>query len=220
MSANVRRDTAWGAAGLVIVDVQRDFCEGGALAIVGGDAVAHRVAELLATSRAEYAAVVATRDCHVNPGTHFAPPGDAPDYVTSWPVHCVAGSQGAELHPLLEASDIDAVFDKGSESAAYSGFEGRDASGATLGSWLAERGLQHLDICGLATDLCVRATVLDACQLGFSVRLLLPLTAGYSARATEEALLTVAEAGAELVGIELAVSAVGFQSRSPAAEDR
>lgn len=200
--------TSAGEIALLVVDVQRDFCEGGSLAVAGGDEVASRIAELVAEGGDSYAMVLATRDWHVNPGRHFAPSGEAPDYVTTWPVHCVAGSDGAELHPRLAQVDFDAVFDKGAEHAAYSGFEGRDPGGSMLGSFLAERGIERLEVCGIATDHCVRATVVDACQLGFQVRVLLPLTAGVAPETTEEALAAMAEAGAELVGSELAGGAV------------
>ncbi len=187
-----------GTVALVVVDVQRDFCEGGTLAVEGGNLVAEKIADLVADERSRYAAVVATRDWHINPGRHFAPHGEAPDFATTWPVHCVAGSEGAELHPKLASVVFDAVFDKGAEEAAYSGFEGRDNSGVMLAAWLAERGIEKLDLCGLATDYCVRATALDARQLGFAVRVLVPLTAGLTAASTEEALSSMAGAGAVL----------------------
>jgi putative nicotinate phosphoribosyltransferase len=214
------QDGSSGPVALLVIDVQRDFCEGGSLAVNGGNEVAERIAALLASARSTYAAVIATRDWHVNPGRHFAQPGEAPDLITSWPVHCVAGSAGAEIHPLLSGEGFDAVFDKGAEHAAYSGFEGRDDKGAMLGSFLAERGIQRVDVCGLATDHCVRATVLDGCQLGFSVRVLLPLTAGVAAETTEEALAAMAEAGAELAGDELAGSVMSVPLERAASEDR
>jgi nicotinamidase/pyrazinamidase len=203
----------------VVVDLHRDFCEGGSLAVDGGNEVAARVAALLDRSRSDYAAVVATRDLHVNPGRHFAQPGEPPDFVTSWPVHCVAGSEGAELHPLVVGGAFDAVFDKGAEHAAYSGFEGREPGGSMLGSWLAERGIERIDVCGLATDHCVRATVLDACQLGYSVRLLLPLTAGVGYETTEQALSSMTDAGAELSGGELAGSVLSRASEPAGSDD-
>ena len=144
------QDGSSGPVALLVIDVQRDFCEGGSLAVNGGNEVAERIAALLASARSTYAAVIATRDWHVNPGRHFAQPGEAPDLITSWPVHCVVGSAGAEIHPLLSGEGFDAVFDKGAEHAAYSGFEGRDDKGAMLGSFLAERGIQRVDVCGLA----------------------------------------------------------------------
>jgi nicotinate phosphoribosyltransferase len=196
------------AAALLVVDVQRDFCEGGSLAVDGGDEVASRVAMLLESARDEYAVVVATRDWHVNPGTHFAQPGSVPDYETSWPVHCVAGSAGAELHPAVAGVAFDAIFDKGAEHSAYSGFEGREPGGLTLAEWLGGRGVERLEICGIATDHCVRATALDARKLGFEVRVLLGCTAGVALATTEEALQAMSDAGAELVGEELAGSAL------------
>jgi putative nicotinate phosphoribosyltransferase len=189
---------------LLVVDVQRDFCEGGSLGVQGGEEVSRRIAELVRESRPSYAAVLASRDWHVNPGTHFAQPGEPPDFVHSWPVHCVAGSDGAELHPLVAEVSFDAVFDKGVDEAAYSAFEGRHASGASLTEWLLDRGIEHLDVCGIATDYCVRATVLDAVQLGFGVRVLVGLTAGVSADTTKQALAVMAETDAVLVGTEVA----------------
>ncbi|HET9092833.1 MAG TPA: nicotinate phosphoribosyltransferase [Acidimicrobiales bacterium] len=208
-----------GPTALVVVDLQRDFCEGGSLAVDGGDEVAARVAELMRRAGGRYGAVLATRDWHVDPGAHFAPPGEAPDYLTSWPVHCVAGSAGAELHPLLDAGAFDAVFDKGGERAAYSGFEGRDRAGTLLATYLAEHRIARIDLCGLTADYCVRATALDACQLGIEVRVLLPLTAGVATETTESALVQMAEAGAELWGGEVAGS-VRLRPLEPSAEGR
>lgn len=132
----------------------------------------------------------------------------------------MAGSAGAELHPLLAATDFDAVFDKGAAEAAYSGFEGRDRAGTMLASFLAERGIERLEVCGIPTDYCVRATVLDACQLGFAVRVLVPLTAGVAGESTEEALSAMAEAGAELVGSLPAGSVLSHSIERLASEDR
>ena len=157
---------------LVVVDVQADFCEGGSLAVAGGRQVAHDVHALLASDHG-YDHVVATRDHHVDPGPHFS---DTPDFVDSWPPHCVAGTPGARLQAPLEESAFEAVFDKGAYEAAYSGFEGR-AGEASLGAWLRERGVTDVDVCGIATDHCVRATVLDAAREGFDVRVLETLTA-------------------------------------------
>lgn len=158
---------------LLVVDVQNDFCEGGSLAVDGGLSVAARVKELLGTDHG-YDLVVATRDHHVDPGSHFS---EDPDYVDSWPRHCVAGTEGAELAAPLAADDFDAVFDKGEHAAAYSGFEGRDAGGTGLGDWLRGHGVDRVDVCGIATDYCVRATALDAARAGFEVRVLVDLTA-------------------------------------------
>ncbi len=158
---------------LVVVDVQNDFCEGGSLAVAGGLSVAARVKELLGTDHG-YDLVVATRDHHIDPGSHFS---DHPDFVDSWPRHCVAGTDGAELTAPLAPDDFDAVFDKGEYAAAYSGFEGRDAAGTGLGDWLREHGVRQVDVCGIATDYCVRATALDAAGEGLSPTVLVGLTA-------------------------------------------
>ncbi|KAA1400140.1 isochorismatase family protein [Aeromicrobium ginsengisoli] len=160
---------------LIVVDVQNDFCEGGSLAVAGGAKVAADVAELLATRA--YATVVATRDHHIDPGSHFS---DAPDFVDSWPPHCVVGTPGEELHPPLEPALFDEVFYKGEYAAAYSGFEGSSADGARLADWLRSAGVDEVDVCGIATDYCVRATALDAAREGFAVRVLEGLTAAVS----------------------------------------
>lgn len=156
---------------LVVVDVQRDFCEGGSLAVAGGAAVAARITKLLAGEHG-YDHVVATRDHHIDPGAHFSA---TPDFVDSWPPHCVVGTPGVELHPDL-AYDFEAVFDKGEYAAAYSGFEGA-SEGTGLAQWLRERGVDEVDVCGIATDFCVRATALDSAREGFSTTVLLDLTA-------------------------------------------
>jgi nicotinamidase/pyrazinamidase len=157
---------------LIVVDAQNDFCEGGSLAVAGGSAVAQRIATLLAGEHG-YDAVVATRDHHIDPGSHFSP---TPDYVDSWPVHCVAGTPGAELHPALAGVAFDAVFDKGEYAAAYSGFEGRSA-GTSLADWLVDRRVTGVVVCGLTTDYCVRTTALDAVRDGFATTVLVDLTA-------------------------------------------
>ncbi|MFH7323509.1 isochorismatase family protein [Aeromicrobium sp. JJY06] len=157
---------------LVVVDVQNDFCEGGSLAVAGGAAVAQTVADLIAAG--DYELVVATRDAHVDPGPHFS---ETPDYVDSWPPHCVVGTPGAELHEPLTNDLFAAIFDKGAYEAAYSGFEGTDADGRTLADFLRERDVDEIDVCGIATDHCVRATALDGAAEGFRVRVLEDLTA-------------------------------------------
>ncbi|WP_089406217.1 nicotinamidase [Geodermatophilus saharensis] len=179
---------------LLVVDVQNDFCEGGSLAVEGCSAVAAAITEHL--REATYAHVVATRDHHVDPGGHFA---DEPDYLDTWPAHCVAGTEGAQLHPALDRSRLEAVFDKGEYAAAYSGFEGR-ADGVPLADWLHERGVEAVDVAGIATDHCVRATALDAVSEGFATRVLLHLTAGVAQASTDAALEELRTAGVELAG--------------------
>src|SRR5205823_4194767 len=142
-----------------VVDVQNDFCEGGSLAVDGGAAVAERITAYMRDHARDYDVVVATRDYHRDPGAHFS---DDPDYRESWPPHCVIGSEGAAFHPALDASRFAAVFSKGLDSAAYSGFEGRSGSGEALGEYLTERGVDRVDVAGIATDYCVVSTALDA----------------------------------------------------------
>lgn len=170
---------------LLIVDVQNDFCEGGSLAVAGGAAVATAIAADVLARRDSYAVVAATQDWHIDPGAHFS---TDPDYVDSWPVHCVSGTNGAALHPNLAPAVhlVDAAFRKGRFAAAYSGFEGHlalegaadaDESGALLGDWLREHGITAVDVVGIATDHCVRATALDAQRMGFDTTVISPLTA-------------------------------------------
>ncbi len=160
---------------LIVVDVQNDFCEGGSLAVAGGADVATDIAEVIAART--YSTVVATRDHHIDPGAHFS---DSPDFVDSWPPHCVVGTSGEEFHPPLEASMFAEVFFKGEYAAAYSGFEGHSRAGVTLAQWLRDRGISGVDVCGIATDYCVRATALDAAHEGFNVTVLERLTAAVS----------------------------------------
>jgi nicotinamidase/pyrazinamidase len=181
---------------LVVVDVQNDFCEGGSLAVAGGADVAAAISAHVRAHAADYAHVVATRDHHVDPGGHFA---EQPDFLETWPAHCVVGTDGVELHPRLERGPIEAVFDKGEHAAAYSGFEGR-SDGVPLADWLRAHGVDAVDVVGIATDHCVRATALDAVGEGFATRVLLPLTAGVSEATTDAALDQLRTAGVELEG--------------------
>lgn len=180
---------------LVVVDVQNDFCEGGSLAVTGGNEVARRIARLLADGRGGYDHVVATRDHHVDPGAHFSP---EPDFVDSWPPHCVVGTPGQAFHPALAGTTFDAVFDKGSFEAAYSGFEGSIGGtddGTDLAAWLLEHEVTSLDVCGLATDYCVRATAVDAAGAGFTTRVLLDLSAPVHPDRLEGVIALFAERG-------------------------
>ena len=179
---------------LVIVDVQNDFCERGSLAVAGGTAVARAISAHAAT--AGYDHVVATRDHHIDPGGHFS---DSPDFLETWPPHCVVGTGGVDLHPDLDRDPIEEVFDKGEHAAAYSGFEG-SSDGVGLADWLRQRGVDAVDVVGIATDHCVRATALDAVANGLATRVLLHLTAGVSEATTEAALDQLRTAGIELEG--------------------
>jgi nicotinamidase/pyrazinamidase len=176
---------------LLVVDVQEDFCEGGSLAVAGGRAVAQRAKELLSS----YDVVVASTDWHVDPGDHFA---ESPDFVATWPVHCVAGTEGAQLQAPLTEDDFGAVVRKGERAAAYSAFEGT-TDGTPLADWLRAHDVDALDICGIATDHCVRASVLDARAAGFPVRVLLDACAGVAPETTQRAREEMRAAGAELV---------------------
>ncbi|MCX2932946.1 nicotinamidase [Mycobacterium sp. CVI_P3] len=179
---------------LIVVDVQNDFCEGGSLAVTGAGAVVRAINALLAGDHG-YDHVVATKDYHVNPGEHFA---DQPDYVDSWPRHCVAGTGGADFHPELNTEPIEAVFHKGAYTAAYSGFEGA-SDHTSLTDWLRARGVDEVDIAGIATDYCVRQTAADASRAGFKTRVLVDLTAGVAPGTTADALDEMRGHGIELV---------------------
>jgi nicotinamidase/pyrazinamidase len=180
---------------LIIVDVQNDFCEGGSLAVKGGAAVAEAVSEILRDEPERWDHVVATRDHHIDPGDHFA---EQPDFENTWPVHCVAGTPGAEFHPNLDTDRIEAVFTKGEHGAAYSGFEGH-AGSIGLAAWLRMRDIDLVDIVGIATDHCVRATAIDAAREGFVTTVLLGLTAGVAPSTVEVALEQLRGAGVALV---------------------
>ncbi|MFB0619415.1 isochorismatase family protein [Streptomyces sp. AGS-58] len=194
---------------LIVVDVQNDFCEGGSVAVAGGAEIAVKACDLVSRADAAgYTHVVATRDHHIDPGDHFS---DTPDFKTSWPVHCVAGTQGSGFHPdfvpAVEAGVVDAVFYKGAYAAAYSGFEGADEDGTGLAAWLQERGVSAVDVVGIATDHCVKATALDAAAAGFATRVLLDLTAGVSRGTIDEACAELQQAGVELSGAPVVAGA-------------
>lgn len=184
------------AKALIVVDVQNDFCEGGSLAVTGGAMLAGDISTFLADDAA-YDHIVATRDYHIDPGAHFS---DNPDYVRSWPVHCKAGTPGASFHPALDVGPIAEVFSKGQYSDGYSGFEGTSSEGNDLASWLRSRQVTEVDVMGIATDHCVRATALDAAKEGFTVRTLLDYTAGVARETVDRALDDLRQAGVSLVG--------------------
>ncbi|MBF6085266.1 isochorismatase family protein [Nocardia cyriacigeorgica] len=182
---------------LVIVDVQNDFCEGGSLAVAGGAQVAERISAHARDHADEYSAVVATRDFHIDPGAHFS---EQPDFVDSWPPHCRVGTAGAEFHPNFDTTPVQEVFSKGAYAAAYSGFEGAAEDGTALADWLKARDIDTVDVVGIATDHCVRATAMDAAASGFDTRVLLGLTAAVAPETTEKALAQLRAAGVELEG--------------------
>jgi nicotinamidase/pyrazinamidase len=185
---------------LLVVDVQNDFCEGGSLAVAGGQAVAKKISDYIKSS--DYDLVVASRDWHDsdnNNSGHFADSGSEPDYKTSWPIHCVAKSDGANYHPNLELDLIQEHVYKGQGAHGYSAFEGVTESGGTLEDLLTQNGIDELDVVGIATDHCVLASALDAKQLGLSVRVISSLTAGVSAESTERAIDSLIDNGVEVI---------------------
>lgn len=183
---------------LLIVDVQNDFTEGGALAVAGGDAVATAITTFLAANSADYEVIIASRDWHDadgDNGGHFA---ETPDFVDSWPVHCVAGTEGAAYDPLLVTAAVTHHVRKGQGRPAYSMFEGETEAGETVGAILTAAGVLSADVVGLATDHCVRASALDAIAHGVHVRILTDLVAGVAKDPSEAALAELVHAGAEL----------------------
>ena len=185
---------------LLVVDVQNDFCEGGSLAVSGGAAVAKKISEYL--NSADYDLVVASRDWHDsdnNNSGHFADASYDPDYKNSWPVHCVANSDGAKYHPNLDLNLIQAHVYKGQGAHGYSAFEGVTEDGGTLEQLLKNENINQLDVVGIATDHCVLASALDAKKLGLSVRVISSLTAGVSPESTEQAIDSLIDSGVEVV---------------------
>ncbi|MER6048572.1 isochorismatase family protein [Streptomyces sp. NPDC001793] len=187
---------------LIVVDVQKDFCEGGSVPVKGGTDRARAIAEMIQGSAdGEYAHIVATRDHHIDPGDHFS---DHPDYRNSFPVHCVVGSEGSGFHanfaPVVASGAVDEVFYKGAHSASKSGFEGSTEDGTPLADWLRARSVSDVDVVGIATDHCVKATALDGVKAGFAVRVLLDYTAGVAADTTDHAIEELSQAGVALTG--------------------
>jgi nicotinamidase/pyrazinamidase len=173
---------------LFIIDVQNDFTEGGALGVEGGAAVAAGISEYLAENPSEYDHVFASRDWHDGDndnGGHFSA---HPDFVDSWPAHCVSGTAGAEYHPALDTSRIDVHVRKGQGKPAYSIFEGTTDNGLTVSAALAALGVDAVDVVGIATDYCVRASALDAVHAGLTTRVLATLTAGVAPESSAAAL--------------------------------
>lgn len=170
---------------LIVVDVQNDFCDidGASLPVAGGSDLAKLISEHMRVNDG-YVAIVATRDWHEDPGEHFS---EGPDFIDTWPPHCVAGTPGAEFHEGLDTERVDAVFSKGRYSASYTGFDGETDKGDGLAEWLRERGIQGVEIVGIATDHCVKATALDAVQAGFDTTVLLDLCRGVAEPTTKAA---------------------------------
>ena len=183
---------------LLIVDVQNDFTEGGALACSGGAEIATRISVFARAHRHDYELIVASRDWHNandSNGGHFSA---EPDWIDTWPAHCVAGTTGADYHPNLDTSVITVHVKKGQGVPAYSAFEGVTESGETLTEVLAAHAITDLDLVGIATDHCVRATALDATQVGLGVTVKANLCVGVNAASSVAALSEVAGAGANI----------------------
>jgi nicotinamidase/pyrazinamidase len=176
---------------LIVVDVQKDFCEGGSLPVTGGAAVAAAVTRLIGQDGGRWKHVVATRDWHIDPGPHFS---TEPDFRESWPAHCVVGTSGSDFHPDFDSSLAEAVFDKGAYEAAYSGFEGYSGE-KSLAQWLREHDVTAVDVVGIATDHCVRATAIDAAVEGFETTVLAEYTAGVDPDTTAKAVEAMRQAG-------------------------
>lgn len=181
---------------LIVVDVQPTFCEGGELAVAGGNAVAERVAEHVREHRDWYDLIVTTQDWHIDPGEHFS---DTPDFVNSWPPHGVADTANAALHPALAGIDADATVKKGQYDHGYSGFDGADEAGRSLETVLTEAGIGAVDVVGLAESHCVKHTALDARRAGLKVRVLLDLTAPVSPEQGQEARAELTGAGVRML---------------------
>ena len=183
---------------LIVVDVQNDFCEGGSLEVRGGRATASRITGYLDTQRRAYDLIVASRDWHVDPGRHFAPAGEEPDWSETWPVHCVAGTEGADWEPHLRLPEDTVVVSKGERASAFSGFEGVTDEHLPLAELLRQHQIDSVDVVGIATSWCVRLTALDAVKAGFSTRVLAGLTADVDPDQTPATMEELAAAGVEV----------------------
>jgi nicotinamidase/pyrazinamidase len=188
------------AKALLVIDVQNDFCEGGALAVSGGAAVATKISHYLAES--SYDLVVASRDWHDpdnNNSGHFAQAGTEPNYTNTWPVHCVANTPGANYHPNLTTDLIEVDIYKGQGQNGYSIFEGVTQTGESFLQLLKARNISEVDLVGIATDHCVLASAMDSKQHGLKVRVISSLTAGVSAASTEAAIDQMIDNGIEVI---------------------
>lgn len=186
---------------LLVIDVQNDFCEGGALACQGGASVAAKISSFIRENSSRYELVVASRDWHTpndsNDG-HFPAEGNLPDYISTWPLHCIQGTEGAEYHPNLDTNLIDVHIKKGQSSNGYSIFDGVTEEGESFAEVLRSHSISEVEVVGIATDYCVRASALDSAKQGFKVRVISSLTAGVSEASTERAIAEMLEAGVDV----------------------
>lgn len=188
------------ARALLVVDVQNDFTEGGALAVAGGEALAKRITAFLGRHAEEYDLIVASRDWHHGDddnGGHFAGV-EGPDFVTSWPVHCVAGTPGADFHPDFDTRTVDVEVFKGQGKPDYSAFQATTEDGLPLHEVLGAHHVTEVEVIGMATDHCVRASALDALAAGYAVEVIDDLVAGVDAERSALALQDVREAGGHI----------------------
>ncbi len=194
----------------IVVDPQNDFTEGGALAVEGGDAACARIGAHLVVAAERYDLVLFTSDWHIEPGDHFAGE-EGPDFADTWPVHCAAGTAGAAIDDEVVAGaraaglDIasplalaDGLVHKGQHEAAYSGFEGRDGEQA-LHDLLTRAGVTAVDVMGIATSHCVKATALDAVAHGYATTVLDDLCVGVTDELAAAARADMVAAGVALV---------------------
>lgn len=184
---------------LLVVDVQNDFCEGGTLAVPGGAAVAAAISAHMNARANRYATVVASRDWHDPAGTnggHFAGRGEQPDYISVWPVHCVAGAQGADYHPALDVTLIDHHVRKGQGAPAYSLFDGLTYEGSSVPDLLDRYDVTAVDVVGIASDYCVLQTARSAVAQGLGVVVFRDLCVGVDETTTAAAYHLLERAGA------------------------
>ena len=181
---------------IIVVDPQPDFFEGGTLPVPGATETALRIAEYLRARGNDYSLRIVTQDWHLDPGDHWS---GHPDFVTTWPVHCAANTDGARIHPSLAHESWDVVIRKGQHEGAYSGFEGTSVSGSTLADVLETAGVDTVTVVGFATDHCVKATALDARALGLKVKVALDLCAGIDPDTTRDAISEMSDADVAMV---------------------
>lgn len=199
---------------IIVVDVQNDFVDG-SLGIERGLEVARGINAWLGglvhaegeeaetddgSSVVSLPLIVGTKDWHIKPEGHFAPEGEEPDYIDTWPAHCVADTHGAQVCAELNPELVDVWFHKGEYTAAYSGFEGHLAGEEqTLQQWLNSHEVENVTIVGIATDFCVRATALDALNAGFHVRVIEQLCSAVTEQGGRSAIQELEDAGAEII---------------------
>lgn len=186
---------------LIVVDVQRDFCEGGSLAVEGGHAVAHDLAHFIQTKGSMFSTIVATKDWHNREGDNGGHFHDNPDYDDTWPGHCIASSPGAEFCPPLNGLLFDEIFLKGWDEPAYDGFQGHgERHGKCLEDYLRFHKVRELYVAGIASTHCEKATVLTGLDKGFIVKVLSTMSVGVGGKAAHEtALAEMSSKGAVII---------------------